>query len=173
MIPRALLFFPPQRLASMVKHTRSLSSTSISPPKRPRIQNGFLPNRVAAPDAAAAVDADPPLPKLLRAVEDGVKEPAKGDSVIYWMRMGDLRSAPYRSTPVPLLMLCVPVSDNRALSLASAQAQRDHVPLVVIFIVVPQDYVAHDRSARRIDFTLRNLKLLKVYIYTSPSVAPR
>ena len=53
------------------------------------------------------------------------------------------------------------VSDNRALSLASKQAHKDGVPLVVLFVLSPQDYVAHDRSARRIDFTLRNLELIK------------
>lgn len=59
--------------------------------------------------------------------------------------------------------LCkVPVSDNRALSLASQQAQKDGIPLVALFVLSPQDYIAHDRSARRIDFMLRNLALIKV-----------
>jgi deoxyribodipyrimidine photo-lyase len=33
---------------------------------------------------------------------------------------------------------------------------------VVLFLLSPHDYAAHDRSARRIDFTLRNLAKLKV-----------
>ncbi|EEB99062.1 hypothetical protein MPER_01320, partial [Moniliophthora perniciosa FA553] len=100
--------------------------------------------KVATANAAAAVDADPPLPKLLQAVKDGVKNPNKGECVVYWMRMADLR-----------------ISDNRALSLASAQAKEENIPLVVIFVISPQDYIAHDRGARRIDFTLRNLFCVK------------
>ena len=53
------------------------------------------------------------------------------------------------------------VSDNRALSLASEHAKRENLPLLVIFVFSPQDYIAHDRGARRIDFTLRNLDVLK------------
>ncbi|KAF8505635.1 DNA photolyase [Russula emetica] len=55
----------------------------------------------------------------------------------------------------------IPICDNRALAQASARALKDHIPLVVFFTLSPQDYAAHDRSSRRIDFTLRNLSLLK------------
>jgi deoxyribodipyrimidine photo-lyase len=55
------------------------------------------------------------------------------------------------------------VHDNRALSRASEKAVTDDVPLVVIFVLSPQDYIAHDRGARRIDFTLRNLSSIKVF----------
>lgn len=54
------------------------------------------------------------------------------------------------------------VADNRALHLASEQAQKDGIPLLVLFVISPQDYEAHDRGPRRIDFMLRNLELLKV-----------
>ena len=54
------------------------------------------------------------------------------------------------------------VRDNKALSSASAQAVKDGIPLLALFILSPQDYIAHDRSARRIDFTLRNLQVIKV-----------
>ncbi|KAH9951658.1 DNA photolyase [Amylocystis lapponica] len=53
------------------------------------------------------------------------------------------------------------ISDNRALAQASAQAQKDNVPLLALFVLSPQDYTAHDRGARRIDFTLRNLRYTK------------
>jgi deoxyribodipyrimidine photo-lyase len=53
------------------------------------------------------------------------------------------------------------VDDNRAFSAASILAQKHNVPLVALFILSPQDYVAHDRGARRIDFVLRNLDVLK------------
>ncbi|PCH41117.1 hypothetical protein WOLCODRAFT_99878 [Wolfiporia cocos MD-104 SS10] len=91
-----------------------------------------------------------------------VKNPAVGDSVVYWMRMEDLR-----------------VHDNRALARASAQAKKDNIPLITLFVLSPQDYIAHDRSSRRIDFTLRNLRsiqssLAKLHIplYTT-SLSPR
>lgn len=61
------------------------------------------------------------------------------------------------------------VRDNRALSRASEQAIQQGVPLIAIFLLSPQDYIAHDRGARRIDFTLRNLAVLKVCIML-PSV---
>lgn len=46
--------------------------------------------------------------------------------------------------------------------MASAQAQHDSIPLLVLFVLSPQDYEAHDRGARRIDFTLRNLQCIRV-----------
>ena len=59
------------------------------------------------------------------------------------------------------------VEDNRALGLASAEAQKTKKPLVVIYVISPQDYAAHDRGARRIDFMLRNLHIIKVRTRTS------
>ncbi|KAG8693702.1 hypothetical protein FRC08_008957 [Ceratobasidium sp. 394] len=53
------------------------------------------------------------------------------------------------------------VKDNRALSAASSMAKELGVPLLVLFMLSPGDYVSHDRSPRRIDFCLRNLALLK------------
>ncbi len=92
----------------------------------------------------------------------GLKDPVKGKSVVYWMRMGDLRSkSVYFASVYQLMTLLYIVHDNRALSLASAQAQNDEIPLIVLFILSPQDYVAHDRSPRRRDFTLRNLSILQ------------
>lgn len=80
----------------MLKHPRSASTSSI-PHKRPRTT--FSPNKVATAEAAAAVDNDPLLPKLLKAVEDSETRPVQGESIIYWMRMSDLRGvpAPFRS----------------------------------------------------------------------------
>lgn len=42
------------------------------------------------------------------------------------------------------------------------------VPLIVLFVISPQDYVAHDRGPRKVDFVLRNLKSLKVRSRRSP-----
>ncbi|KAJ6539467.1 DNA photolyase, FAD-binding/Cryptochrome [Mycena capillaripes] len=130
----------------MSKRTLSPSasqSASVSS-KRVRTSAAFLPKKIASFDAAAAVDSDLPLLKLLKAVKDGQPKLRGGDSVVYWMRMGDLRLA-----------------DNRALSLASANAKKNDVPLCILFVLSPQDYIAHDRGSRRIDFTLRNLALIK------------
>ncbi|KAF9057672.1 FAD binding domain of DNA photolyase-domain-containing protein [Panaeolus papilionaceus] len=112
--------------------------------KRARISNLFSPIKVATKEAAAAADVDPPFKKLLRALDNDVTEGPGSRSVVYWMRMADLR-----------------IRDNRALSQASEKAVQQNVPLIVLFLIVPQDYIAHDRSARRIDFTLRNLHVLK------------
>ncbi|KAK0242569.1 DNA photolyase, FAD-binding/Cryptochrome [Armillaria nabsnona] len=131
---------------TMQKRARSLNTSPLASAKKFRTGSSstFKPNKIATQEAAAAVDANPPFPILLKAVNDGLKDPVKGKSVVYWMRMGDLR-----------------IHDNRALSLASAQAQNDKIPLIILFILSPQDYVAHDRSPRRIDFTLRNLSILQ------------
>ncbi|KAJ7764998.1 FAD binding domain of DNA photolyase-domain-containing protein [Mycena maculata] len=123
---------------------RKLSSAASSSSKRLRTSTAFRPSKIASFDQAAAVDSDPPLLKLLKAVKDGVSSPKVGESVLYWMRMGDLR-----------------ISDNRALSLASAHAKKNGIPLVALFLLSPQDFVAHDRGPRRIDFTLRNLALIR------------
>jgi deoxyribodipyrimidine photolyase len=55
-----------------------------------------------------------------------------------------------------------PVEDNTALALASSKAEELGVPLVWLFVLSPGDYKMHDRSTKRIDFMLRNLRVLKV-----------
>ncbi|THH14880.1 hypothetical protein EW146_g5514 [Bondarzewia mesenterica] len=121
-----------------------VTSPNPSPAKRPCTDTDFVHNKISTKEAAAKVDADRPLPKLLNAIQHTIENPKKGDAVVYWMRMEDMR-----------------IIDNRALALASAQAKHDNVPLLVLFIISPQDYIAHDRSPRRIDFTLRNLSNIK------------
>lgn len=87
---------------TMVKHPRSISpviainssSTGVANKKsRSDANPTFNPNKFATAENAAAVVSDPPLPKLLESVQNATKNPAKGDSVVYWMRMADLRSA--------------------------------------------------------------------------------
>lgn len=115
------------------------------------------------------MDAAPPLRILEEALIDQAKAiqtapvPA-GRSVVYWMRMTDLRGE-----PAILLMnhgasidASFTVKDNRAMLAASKQAQKDGVPLVVVAAIVPSEYKAHDRGPRRIDFMLRNLRSVKV-----------
>ncbi|KAH7914230.1 DNA photolyase, FAD-binding/Cryptochrome [Hygrophoropsis aurantiaca] len=119
---------------------RAHSPSPVSMAKKGRSTTAFAPKKIASTEAAAAVQSNLPLLQLLQAMCTPANDPEPGSSVVYWMRMGDLR-----------------ISDNRALAQASARAVKDNVPLLVIFIISPQDYLAHDRSKRRIDFTLRNL----------------
>lgn len=85
---------------TMAKRTRSVSPiAAAAASKKPRtslISTTFNPTKLASPENAAAVTADPPLPKLLKAVQDAIKNPAKGDSIVYWMRMADLRSRSFK-----------------------------------------------------------------------------
>lgn len=72
---------------------RTLSPSSAKPPaKRLRMAPEFRPNKISTFENAAKVDADPPLEKLTKALKDGVKNPRKGEAVVHWMRMADLRS---------------------------------------------------------------------------------
>lgn len=82
---------------------------------------------------------DPKLPTSLKPKND--QKPI----LVYWMRMRDLR-----------------LSDNRALSAASQAARTLQAHLMVLHIFSPGDYHSHDRSARRIDFVLRNLVDLRL-----------
>ncbi|EJF61171.1 hypothetical protein DICSQDRAFT_61271 [Dichomitus squalens LYAD-421 SS1] len=132
----------------MGKRARSLSSSPHLAPangatKKKREVN-FSPNRIATAEHAAKADASPPLFQLVDAVHRNVDNPPNGECVVYWMRMEDLR-----------------IRDNRAIAQASAQARKDSVPLIVLHVLSPQDYIAHDRSARKIDFVLRNLQIIR------------
>ncbi|KAF8165237.1 FAD binding domain of DNA photolyase-domain-containing protein [Crassisporium funariophilum] len=124
--------------------TQLHSGSASPPPKRVRPTRPFAPIKIASALAAAAVDAHTPFSQLEEIRQKVILSPPKGKSVVFWMRMADLR-----------------INDNRALSRASEQAQKDGVPLIALFVISPQDYISHDRSARRIDFTLRNLATLK------------
>ncbi|KAF9451666.1 hypothetical protein P691DRAFT_757122 [Macrolepiota fuliginosa MF-IS2] len=133
----------------MSKHERSPSSQDLNEfsqeAKRTNsTKASFNPIRIATAEAAGVVDADPPYFRIQQLIQKGMLDPGKGRTVFYWMRLADLR-----------------VNDNNALSKASERAQRDGVPLVALFVISPQDYVAHDRSPRRIDFVLRNLEVLQ------------
>lgn len=146
-------------VTKMPKRAASTEAAKSPVSKKARTTPSFKPNKVATPENAAAVDADPPFARLVKA--DVFKTPAKGDAVVYYMRMGDLRSAFTSIYPVTLLTPHT-VNDNRALSQASEQAKKEGIHLVVLFVLSPQDYVAHDRGSRRVDFVLRNLRQLKV-----------
>lgn len=132
----------------MSKRNNSLNAdtlpTDSRAPKRARMTKAFHPIKIASQEASAAADAKTPFSLLASALARRLQSPRKGGCVVYWMRMSDLRTV-----------------DNIALNRASKQAQQDDIPLIVLFVISPQDYIAHDRSARRVDFTLRNLALLR------------
>ena len=67
--------------------------------KRERIDPPFTFKRVAAQGAAAAAQEKPPFLALLRQMHNVVQTPQPGKSIVYWMRMGDLRS---KSHPIIL-----------------------------------------------------------------------
>lgn len=54
------------------------------------------------------------------------------------------------------------LKDNMALAAASETAEKYGKSLVILHILSPGDYKAHDRAPVRIDFVLRNLTLLQV-----------
>lgn len=58
---------------------------------------GSMYNKIATAENAAAVDADPLLPKLLNAVAGTSACEGKGACVVYWMRLEDLRSECFSS----------------------------------------------------------------------------
>ncbi|KAH9964010.1 DNA photolyase, FAD-binding/Cryptochrome [Russula compacta] len=131
----------------MANAKRARDSPPVSPqsPKKRHLEPPLSVRNVASPEVAAAADANPPLGELLRTLEHVMTESSEtASAVAYWMRMEDMR-----------------ICDNRALAQASARALKDHSPLLIFFVLSPQDYAAHDRSPRRIDFTLRNLSVLK------------
>lgn len=123
--------------------TEELSSEDHSN-KKSRLQSDGPFVKVATAENAASVDHNPPFDQLMNAMNNGLRNVSKGEAIVYWMRLEDLR-----------------IEDNRAFHAASKQAKSDDIPLIVLFVISPQDYKAHDRGPRRIDFMLRNLKVLK------------
>ncbi|GAA5869175.1 hypothetical protein JCM1840_004316 [Sporobolomyces johnsonii] len=91
-----------------------------------------------------------PLAKLYEAMRELAEakledeKPSHDGLVVYWMRNHDLR-----------------LTDNTALSHASALAHSLNLPLLVLHVFSPGDYQSHDRSPRRIDFQLRQLAYLR------------
>jgi hypothetical protein len=75
-----------------MKRTRSLSPLAVSKKSRTGAGSPFAPIKIATAEAAAAVQTDPPFLRLLGALRNVVQRPSKGQSIVYWMRMGDLRS---------------------------------------------------------------------------------
>jgi deoxyribodipyrimidine photo-lyase len=79
-------------ITRMTKSKRSISMAEDLPTKRARLVAPFSPIKIATAAAAAAVDGDTPFSQLIKLVSECVKTPQKGRSIVFWMRMGDLRS---------------------------------------------------------------------------------
>lgn len=80
----------------MVKHARTSSKSSQQHRKRAKPDIDDAPyidfNRIATVKAADAVTANRPFLKLLDVVKGTVDASQKGNCVVYWMRLSDLRS---------------------------------------------------------------------------------
>lgn len=122
----------------------------------------WIEGKIATAEDAARVDADPPLDQLMRLLKDDTPKTEKGDSVVYWMRMEDMRSTSSAPRLCEMVHADHIVEDNTALYKASEYAKKLDIPLVALFVLSPGDYKWHDRSSKKIDFILRNLKYLKV-----------
>lgn len=76
--------------------------------------------------------------------QEGSSKGKGGGNVIFLMAMKSLR-----------------IEDSRGVAYASELAQKAGKSLIVFFFVSPGDWKMHDRSPRRIDFVLRNLREVK------------
>lgn len=89
--------------------------------------------------------SETPFAQLSQCIEDNPPSQQRdGSTVVFWMRMKDLR-----------------ISDNKGLAHAASIARDSGRHLVVLHCLSPNDFKAHKRSARRVDFVLRNLKSIK------------
>ena len=144
---------PPLSLASKKRHT----GTTAGMPSMPSLsqsdstsigQTNFYPAEMSDERCKRYIDNKLPTPlkvleKTLRDSAAARNGTAPGESVIHWFKR-DLR-----------------LQDNASLSRASQLARERDVPLICVFIVSPQDYLAHRTSAVRVDFELRTLAVLK------------
>jgi hypothetical protein len=56
-----------------------------------KIETYVLEGKIATAEDAARVDADPPLDQLMRLLKEKAPKVENGESVVYWMRMNDMR----------------------------------------------------------------------------------
>jgi deoxyribodipyrimidine photo-lyase len=70
---------------------REHSPSTSSPSKKPRPEAEIVYRKIATAEAAAKVDAHPPLDRLLKALKANQSNVSQGEAVIYWMRMEDMR----------------------------------------------------------------------------------
>lgn len=143
------------------KGTVDKKKTAPTPTKRPRPDGTDVPpeaKKSRANSTHQAFPANPPEPNevdgnttVLERLQEAqaklpqsIKHKSGEGSVLYWMRMKDIR-----------------LKDNKALSAASEAAKKQKKNLVILHVISPGDYKAHDRGPARIDWVLRNLKLVQ------------
>jgi len=92
-LPKIKLFSPFSliRIIPMAKRPHSVEPTDPVSMKRVNVSMTFNPIKVATAEAGAAVDADTPLSQLTKLLSQTIQKPKAGTSVVYWMRMHDLR----------------------------------------------------------------------------------
>lgn len=83
------------------------------------------------------------LNDALRDTHDERQKIEVKDAVVHWFK-NDLRT-----------------KDNKSLHLASEKAKENGASLICMYLVSPQDFEAHLTAPVRVDFTLRNLEVLK------------
>lgn len=79
-------------ISSLCTMSKRILTTYPHAQKRARITKTFHPIKVASQEASAAADASTPFSRLQIALDRRLHSPQKGDCVVYWMRMSDLRS---------------------------------------------------------------------------------
>ena len=112
------------------------------------IDRRFYPAEMSASRCASYTNNQRPRPmaQLTSALQSTASQRAAiqpGACVVHWFKR-DLR-----------------IHDNRGLAKASACAKEAGVPLVCAFLVSPKDYEAHVVSARKVDFELRSLAVVR------------
>ena len=75
-------------------HSEERNATTEShKAKKLHLQSNQVYSKIATAENAAAVDENPPLWILLDAVKTGPSNLKRGDSIVYWMRMEDMRGS--------------------------------------------------------------------------------
>jgi hypothetical protein len=80
------------RSAVFTSDAHEPENTSGHAAKKTRRDTQFLPRKIATAENAAKADNYTPFAKLHDIMARMKANPVKGDAVVYWMRMQDLRS---------------------------------------------------------------------------------
>lgn len=92
-VPPARLSIHP-RFSMSKRHHSAEHNEAETHPKTRKLDKPLSHHyiKVATAEDAASVDKRPPFDELLKAIENNTGTTSKGDAVVYWMRMEDLRS---------------------------------------------------------------------------------
>ena len=97
----------------MFPSTRNNSPGECESSKRPHTEVEAIHRKIATAEAAARVDANPPLSQLLMASKEVMQQKSSGgESVIYWMRLEDMRSS-YFFSPLIYSISLIKYSSSR------------------------------------------------------------